>query len=59
MLTLDLSPNKFHAPDAASSELKLPGMAALDLFALTNVRLEWGAVVDARKCVQDLGNTVV
>ena len=47
VLTLDLPPKKLDAPDAASSQLDLPRMTAVNCFLLPDVRLERRTVLKA------------
>ena len=47
VLTLDLPPYKFDAPDAASPQLDLPRVTALNDLLLPDVRLQRWTVVKA------------
>ena len=59
MLPLDLPPQKLNAPDAASSQLDLPRVTAVNHFLLPDVRFQRRAVLEAAEGVEHLGDPVV
>ena len=59
MLPPNLPPQKLNAPDAASSQLDLPRVTAIDQFLPPDVRLQRRAVLEAAEGVENLGDAVV
>ena len=59
MLPLNLPPEKLNAPDAASAQLDLPRVTAVNRFLLPDVRLQRRAVLEAAERVEHLGDPVV
>ena len=59
MLTLNLPPKKLDAPDAASSQLDLPRMTAVNGFLLPDMRFERWTVLEAAERVEHLRDPVV
>ena len=59
VLTPNLAPQKLDAPDAASPQLDLPRMTALNCFHSPNVRLQWWAVLETAEGMEHLRDPVV
>ena len=59
VLTLNLPPKKLDAPDAASSQLDLPRVTAINGFLLPDVRLERRTVLEAAERVEHLRDPIV
>ena len=59
VLTPNLPPQKLDAPDAASAQLDLPRVAALDDLLPADVRLQRGTVLQAAERVEHLRDPVV
>lgn len=59
MTANNLPSNKLHAPDAATAQLYLPGMTAINQLPLTNMVIKRRTVLQASQRIQHLWYSIV
>ena len=59
MMTNNLTPDKFHAPDTATAQLDFPGVTATNRLETSDMMLQWWAILQAAQRVEHLWYPIV